>query len=247
MTNVVEELEDTTISAEPETQQVLAQEAVFFENCVLVKLSGGVEKYISYRDFIGVIRNISNDLDNAKIEGFCLPSNTFYFAHSGEFVNLSCYYASKVCPLKYYDKKFDVLMPNVIISHQLRREPGKEDWVVQGTRYFSTDVNVGRLPKTFIFTNKPSERVFGFPMTNTYREGNMCYGGNTMPTKFTENNLRGLDWYYQYLWESPFNDDLGVHAVRDVSPLDWYNTLRKAAEKNEPFPYNLLRNWTAQT
>lgn len=229
-----------------ETREVLAQEAVFFTNCVMVKLSGGLEKYISYRDFMAIVRNISDELENATLEGFSLPANTFYFAHGGDTINLSCYYASRVSPLKYNSSQMDIMMPNIIISHQLHRVTGKEEWVCRGTRYFSTDVSVGNLPKTFIFASSHSERVYGFPMSNTYSEGNMCYGGNQMPNKFLDRNLRGLDWYYQYLWESPFNDDLGIRACREVSPSAWYTLLKGVAAKNEPFPYNLLRGWTAK-
>jgi hypothetical protein len=73
----------------------------------------------------------------------------------------------------------------------------------------------------------------------------MCYGGNSMPSHFQDNNLQGLNWYYQFLFESPFNNDLGLRSLKEeVVAQDWFKTLETAAKNNEPFPYEKLRGYT---
>lgn len=225
--------------------EVLAQEAFFMEDCVKVVLTGGVEKLVSYDTFFGIIKNLSNVMDNQAIDGFNLPSNTFFFAKSGDRIQLSCYYSSRITSMKYWDSKFNIVTPNIIISHTLAKDGKDGCWKMTGSRYFCTDLSVGNLPKTFIYGISHKEHIFLLPMTNTYSEGNMCYGSNSMPQKFTDNNLRGLDWYFQYLWETPFNDDLGLYAVNTSSnPRAWYHSLRDLASSNQPFPYEKLRGFT---
>lgn len=238
-TETVSEIKEVPPAPEEPLTEVMAQEAYFLEDCVKVVLSGGVEKLVTYDTFINIIKRVTNTLEDSALEGFCLPSNVFYFAKSGDSINLSCYYASKVCNLKYGRSAFDILMPNLIVSHILTKGSKAKEWRISSSRYFCTDLNVGNLPKTFINSVNSNARVWLMPMSNTYPEGNMCYGGNSMPLSFADNNLRGLDWYYQFLWESPFNDDLGIRAT-GMYPSDWYTLLKKCADEKLEFPYNKI-------
>lgn len=72
----------------------------------------------------------------------------------------------------------------------------------------------------------------------------MCYGRNTMPVRFAEGSLRGFDWYYQYLFESPFNSDLGLYGVSGKSVNEWFALLAERAANGQTFPYSDLVGFT---
>lgn len=227
------------------------QAAVFTPDAVKVVFSTGQEKHIAYRDFIQALSESLNE-ETTLTEGmpFNLPSNVFYFAAGVASINMNMYYPAKVSKLKFQDPstgkvvEFDIVMPNLILAISLKPGNTKNSWRVTSSKYFCTDLPVNKLPKTFINFVSATQRVFLLPMSNTYTEGHMCFGNNSMPVNFAENNLRGLDWYYQYLWESPFNTDLGIRAVPGMEVKAWYNLLKKAAAENQPFPYDRLHGWT---
>jgi hypothetical protein len=140
--------------------EVLAQEAFFMNDCVLVKMSNGMERTVSYEAFLGVIRRASNAVEQVKSEGFSLPSNTFFFGKNGDSLNISGYYGSKVNQLLYYDKKMEILTPNIIISHVLRKGRAAGEWKMESSKFFCTDVSVGGLPKEFIYeTNSAKQHL----------------------------------------------------------------------------------------
>lgn len=228
------------------------QSAVFLEEVVKVSFSNGIEKYVSYEDFSKSLRETIDSAQSvAEGAAFNLPSNTFFFSHSSSEVNLNMYYAARTNKLKFINpdtgrtKEMDIVMPNLILAIQLKAAPAKGSWKIHGSRYFCTDLPVSKLPKTFINSVRHADRVYLMPMSNTYGEGNMCFGGNSMPVNMAENNLRTLDWYYQYLWESPFNSDLGIRAVSSgLSVKAWYESLAAASAEGKPFPYDKLSGWS---
>lgn len=250
-TPVVEEVETVTNEAAAPEQAELEVDAriiYLMEDSVKVVMENGLEKYISYETFQDLVADATRTLAQSKpMAGFNLPSNVFYFANSHQEIRLSCYYQSTVKPLRYYDRNMEVITPNIIISHTLKNErsKGEKSWVVSSSRYFCTDKNVGNLDRTFIDQKNYNKGIHIIPMSNTYEDGRMCYGDNSMPKYMTENNLRSLDWYYQYLWETPFNDDLGIRAGSGgMSVKHWYEHLAAEAKKDEPkFPYDKLSNY----
>jgi hypothetical protein len=239
----MEAIETSPMAEEPKVE-VLLQDVQIFTDHVKVILNGGVEKAISLNDFRNILNSVIGIHEDQKLEGFNLPSNVFYFAKSGNEIQLSCYYQARKAVIQYYDKKMPIVMPNVIISHVLERT-GEKIWRVRSSKYFCTDFSVSRLPRDFINRLDHSNHIFLLPMSNTYDNGNMCYGGNQMISRFSENNLRGLDWYYQYMFESPFNDDLGVYAIRrSMPPKEWYALLSELAKEDKPFPYEKLTGYS---
>lgn len=221
-------------------------------NSVRVDLGGGTYKYISIDDFMKILSTASSKVRKDVVVGYQLPTNVFFLASSGSNLYISCYYPSGVKSLKYQRVSNEPVldrpsvMPNIIVSHTINIESDKLK--VQSSQYFCTDLPVGSLPGEFITRPKPESRVFLLPFTNTYSSAQMCYGQNSMPTTFTNGVLKGLHWYYQYLFESPFNNDLGLNAVdRDKfsgPPREWYELLATKAESGEGFPYDMLREFT---
>jgi hypothetical protein len=220
--------------------EVLLQDVQIFQDHVRVTLSGGVEKSISLDEFRTILNTAVGRAEETKLDGFNLPAHVFYFAKSGSELQLSCYYATRVAVIQYFQEKIKIVMPNVIVSHVLQKS-GDRSWRMQDSKYFCTDFTVSKLPRDFIYRVDHSKHIFLLPMSNTYNEARMCFGHNSMPKQFMENNLRGLDWYYQYMFESPFNDDLGIIATSyGYRVSDWYRFLEKIAADNKPFPYEKL-------
>jgi len=202
------------------------------------------KKQICYKDFITIL-NQGQAVPTAEIKGLLLPSNVIFISHNDKEIRMNCYYSAADKPLLYNSSKMEVKTPNIIISHKLNKN-GK-DWVTNQTRFFATDLPVSKLPKTFIENCDYDQRIFLFPFPNMYEQGNMCYGGNSMPARYVDDNLRGLDYYYKFLWETPFNDDLGVRGVTGHSgSKDWLNKLAKCNKDNTPFPYESLRGYKPQ-
>lgn len=230
-----------------ELVDVYGQEVVLLEDCVVLKLGSNgktIDKKITYEDFQAIMSKALDVRVNNSIEGFSLPSNCFYFAKSGTEIQLSCYYAENVSEIKFGSAKYRVKFPNTIISHKLQKIAGNNNWQQRGAKYFVTDHKVSALTKKFIYQVDHPDRVWLFPFPNTYGDGAMCYGGNSMPYQFTSGNLAGLNWYYQFLFESPFNNDLGLRSVSgDPSITGWFNKLVTAAKEDKPFPYEDLRGF----
>lgn len=222
------------------SMEVLA--AKLLPNCVEIELDSKTKKCISYSDFRDIIGKSINNTSDIQVEGLLPPSGTIFLSQTVNQMRINCYYTGGVRKLLYSRGNMDIVVPNIIISHTLKKDA--KDWIITATNYFCTDLPVSKLPRTFISSISHKDHIFLLPMSNTYEGGNMCYGSNTMPVRFRDNNLRGLDYYYSYLWSTPFNDDLGIYAVgRGMSPSEWYSKLREHAKKGEPFPYKALSGW----
>ena len=230
-----------------ELVDTLGQHVILLEDCVAIMMGDNtsqIEKRISFEDFYSIIGAVINRRNEEKIDGFQLPSNCFYFAKSATEIHLSCYYAERIADMRHFETKHTVKTPNFIISHTLQKQ-STGAWRVTMSYFFCTDAKVSALPKGHIRRVDTRNRVFLSPFPNTYAEGNMCYGGNSMPSNFVDNNLTGLNWYYQFLFESPFNNDLGLRGVSDSSSVEgWFKDLAEVAKDNKPFPYNRLSGFT---
>ena len=223
-----------------EDRDVTALEVLVHSFGVTIQVNG-ISKHVSMDSFIAALTaGSAQGSSSGNIPGIMLPSNTYYFARSAFRIELSCYYTGGVKNIKYFDKDRPSVIPNIIISHSLERSGS--DWNLLSSRYFCTDLPVGLLPATFVNAAKPADRIFRLPFTNTYQDGRMCYGGNSMQSIFRNENLRGLDWYYGYLFETPFNDDLGVNGLEGrLSASSWYEKLADRASEGQGFPYEDLR------
>lgn len=227
-----------------ETIPVLKQDISLYESHVEIHLPGGVKKAVSIEDFKRIMNDAFGIRERSATRSFSMPSNVYYFSCSDTDVRLSCYYQSRKAKIRHLNKDYVIILPNVIISHILTKGVKNGEWKLSNaqTRYFCTNQNVGNLPHAHLTQRSPNSGIFLLPTTNMYESGQMCFGNNSMPANFTDNNLRGLDWYYQFLFDSPFNDDLGVKAIgQNMEPSEWYAYLADLAEKDKPFPYDKLR------
>lgn len=201
----------------------------------------GMDKSIALAEFRQMLDLAMGENNTKEVPQTALPYGVFNYGQTASEIQLSCYYpgGKKVIQHRgnYPDgrstMKHNIAFPNMIISHKLVKREGF--WIVQETRYFSTHKTVGQLPDNQLIWNRDENNgIYYPPFTNVYDQNNLCYGGNTMPNKFS-NNLRGLDYYYQVLTISPFNNDLGVRGLKNrQTPESWYTKLAGL----ETFPYS---------
>lgn len=213
-----------------------------FSEYAELTLSANNRKQISYKDFREMLGRIAVTNELPSLSGTLLPSSVIYIAQAEKKLYLNTYYAGCNRQMIYGSEKINIVTPNIIISFILSKD--RDDWTISQVNYFCTDLPISKLPKEFIGAVKHSDHIFCLPMSNTYAEGTMCYGSNSMPARFKDNNLRGLDYYFRYLWDTPFNSDLGIRAARgDVSVSGWYSNLKALALTNSGFPYDRLKGY----
>lgn len=196
-----------------------------------------IVKAVAIADFKEVLDSMMA-ISEKKMQSFQLPYGCFSFAADSTHMQLQMYYPAATKTLRYTsgdtDREYVVPFPNVIITQTLQKIKGS--WKVGSTRYYCTEKTVPQLGDKFISGVDVENGIYLIPISNTYNEGNMCFGGNAMPLIFNE-NLRGLDYYYQFLFLSPFNSDLGIKALRTDGVRDWF---AKWATLTEP-PYEYLK------
>lgn len=195
----------------------------------------GIFKAISLGDFKEILDQILK-IESGSLPAFILPPGTFHFAVTETAIQISCYYPESDRELRHVgtSRVYKVKFPNTIISHKLSKD--KKQWKVVYTKYFSTSKSVFQLGDSFITTTDTSKGIYLLPVPNMYDNGNMCYGGNTMPILHSQ-NLSGLNYYYDVIFASPFNNDLGVKAVRSGDSRGWLEEWSKETS----CPYNRFR------
>lgn len=237
---------DKIVEASDNGANQFALPVLMLTDHVEVEVHTGVKKKISYADFKDIINRALNQVESAPIiAGTLLPSNTIFFSQTNNSIFINVYHPGCIREMLYHrdgGKKRKVVTPNIVMGFEMRKDG--EDLIVAKALYFCTDLPVSRLPRNWIGGASHSQGIYELPMSNTYGGGTMCYGSNSMPARFKDNNLRGLDWYFRFLWETPFNDDLGVRAVARLDTVQgWYNELQKIADEGGNFPYTRLAGY----
>ncbi len=221
---------------------ILCQEVKLYPSYAEVKI-GKVTKHIALEDLQATLNSLLGVTSNQEV--VALPFNCFLYSQSKTRIELSCYYPEKMMEISHISRengrsvKYNLPFPNTIISHSLNKRDS--NWVVERSKFFCTNKSVSDLSDSqVLFTPNFGNGIWSMPFPNFYNDGNMCYGSNTMPSSFSKNNLRGLDYYYQVIFRSPFNDDLGLSSVGShSSPQLWFKFLSEL--KTEKFPYKNLR------
>ncbi len=246
---VAEEIKE----AKPEYIEITAQPVLLLRNSVRIELGNGMHKEVSYSDFISILSSSTESIVSKTNQEFQLPEGTFHFGLSNDKMTIMCYHKESKQQFSYYSRDnrrtdtFEIMTPNIIISYFLQKDKDR-DWVFSTEpRYFATNLPINKLPKGVISSPNRSIGLGLIPFTNAYDDAKMCYGENRMPARFEGGNLRGLSYYYTFLWTTPFNDDLGINSKvgEGMYIADWYKHLKETAEKNLPFPYHKLRDFPA--
>jgi len=209
--------------------------------CVRIHLTGGLTKLVSYLDFIELLRLNLDIKDGSKDAGqeLFLPNGTFYLSKDDQTIRICTYHPECIQPVNYRGTVRQSTVPNIIISMVLSRYA--DGYRVTESRYFATKSPLGAIPRHFI------SRSSGFsilPFTNVYEDGRLCFGSSIKISSFQLPDLRGLHSFYQVLFDAPFNDDLGLSALktrfRRATYNEWYAYLAKQAKDGKGFPYEEL-------
>lgn len=240
MTQVPKEIIADLRNSTPGSVPIITFE--LFQNYANVKLDG-IEKAIS----IGDLKSILDKQLDEVTEGVSLamPPNCFIFSKSATGIQMNCYFPEVIREIKYRSysssrtEVYKVPFPNTIIYLNLEKSGDK--WSLQTLRYFCTHKRVTALPFDKVISKTDTNQgIFLMPFTNFYNDGRMCFGQNTCISTFPENNLRGVEWLYQVIFDGIFNDDLGINGLTsNYSAPTFYEKLSKLTA----FPYNLLKGY----
>lgn len=213
---------------------------------VRVNMGKGLYKVISYEDFTNSLKSIiSPESPTESKTEFYLPAGVAYISVSKTFLHLSCYYPETTRNVKFSSrngKSYDRLsvIPNIIISHVLEKGTSSNEWVIKEPRYMATPRKLSELPKKYYGPNS-ADKICNLPFTNIYSDGRMCFGENVKPKNIKTPDLKGLHWFYEILFISPFNEDLGLPGVTGIPNVPaWFDLLADRAAKNLGFPYENL-------
>jgi hypothetical protein len=240
----------TSISVEKkesieELVEVFAIKAELLDSAVRIEYSPGLFKLVSYSDFLNIIRTNLDEKDGSKnkSEDYWLPSGTFFFQRYETGIKLCTYYPECVQNVNYRGNIRPTVVPNIIISSTLSKtNGGPKDLSLTDVRYYATKDPLGAIPRSFITL---SSNVSLLPFTNVYEDARLCFGESIKISKYKLPDLRGVHSLYQVLFDAPFNNDLGLRALKDkFSRRDyssWYDHLAKLAKEKKPFPYHELR------
>lgn len=193
---------------------------------------GSQRRVVTYEDFTSLLNSFVTSGTNEETS-FSLPSSCIYLNKTGSELKAMMYYPEQRHDVKLVNQEFkSVVFPNVLVTCYFRKEGGPL-YVISQVRYFATNRSEGQVPKEFLSNPDPERGFIALPMPNMYSGGNMCFGRNSQIPPVDGFNLRGMDWYYQLLYRSPFNNDLSIPGVgRQCS--SWLRTLSEAPS----FPYS---------
>lgn len=214
---------------------------------------GSGEKIISHAEFLDKFEAAMGRTASKERGVFLktrIPLNTFYLQIGQDSVGISMYYPEGIKTTKYRAKKADRLMPNIIVSHHLiksDRSSGEGEWKRTDTRIFCTDAPLSRIPSKHIWNVDHAGHIFKMPFPNTYTDGRVCWGENSIPAYVPKDNLSLLNRAYDTFVESIFNDDLGNPTISSHTIPGWFDHLQSLAEApadKRKFPYSLMSGYS---
>jgi hypothetical protein len=220
------------------------------ENAVKLHLSNGTTRIVSYSDFSQTLLTFLDKAQESKVATLrLLPSNVYAIEEGVSHLNLGFYFPETIQNVNFLGDIERRVVPNIILTVYLTRGAGdkKFDFKFRDARYYCTNLPLARLPREIVSKTGPSISIL--PFTNVYSEANLCMGNNSIISDFLNNDLRATSWYHDMLWASPFNNDLGVRALKESSKYrdsnsSWYKHLAKLAKDGKGFPYEEVRNMT---
>ena len=153
---------------------------------------------------------------------------------------MSMYYPEGVKDINYKSVIRPTIMPNIIISITLNKvSPGK--YKVVSSKYFATKDPLSLISRKFATKNSGFSIL---PFTNVYESAEMCFGSAARVINFKLPDLKNIHSYYQVLFDSAFNDDLGLLGLnrtwRERPISKWYDHLASLAKDGKSFPYSEL-------
>lgn len=219
-----------------------------FKTGVRVEIKPGIYKMISYDDFLSDLRSNRDALDGDISAGrkIFLPTGCFYLETSATAIKLSCFYPEKVENISFMGTVRKSVIPNIIISSILYGRG--EEFTLQEAKYFVSKNPFQSIRREFVTSNCGYPYL---PFTNVYDDGRLCYGTAMKASKYKLPDLRPIHSLYQVLFDSDFNNDLGLRNLKSETYRSngvnghrkWYELLEHLAKTNKPFPYEEVRGY----
>lgn len=230
--------------------------AVLLSSGVSINPSGvlGMEKLISYKDFLDIL-TASSDLATKKVKESSilktrLPEGTFYLGMTEKTLEISIWYPEAVRKIGYHHlhggTAVPCITPGLIFSHKLVKTPSApKEWAHNQTYITCTNKPFSAMPDRFVHSTAPAQGIFRLPFTNTHTDNQICWGYNSFPKRIPDNNLSLLHGVYAAWVGGIFNNDLGISSVAGrYSIQDWFAKLGTIAKGPDPkFPYTDLNDF----
>lgn len=234
---VLKESELPEVPAYLANKNISYQDVRIYDTYVEMTLPDGRTKVVTVSAFKEIFERSIKNRTSIMLDDYILPSGCYLFSVGNTEMRISCYYPEKIRTVEFHgeSKKYEIPFPNVVINHTLVKET-EDKWRIKNSLYYCTAKNIGALPLKEIQGVNPKEKIWGLALPNMHSDCRLCYGRNTMPMNYTK-NLRGLDWFYAVLYNSPFNNDLSNPWIRSGERGNkWLETL----SNHKTFPYDLL-------
>lgn len=222
------------------------------EDAAIVTMPNGTSKTISLQDCYNMISFAFQKAVEDNGAEIMLPKNCIYIRTTSKTMYITLYYPEGTYDLHYQyggtDRKFKIPTPNIVVCLTLditTNSKGDAEARVTSAKYFCTDYPQGAFKVKHSTSVDHNLGLYLLPFSNIYEDAKLCTGENAMPTVMPRNDLRRLNWHFEVLWNSPFNNDLGLHAVRDweSNVQSWYVHLQERHQQGLKFPYEKLRGY----
>lgn len=241
--------------AEVKMVDVKGIEFKLLEDAAIVTMPNGTSKTISLQDFLNMIQGAFNKAVEENGAEIMLPRNCIYLRATSKSIYVTMYHPEGVYDLHFQsgstDRRYKIPTPNIVICAILdlsTNSKGEVEARASTTKYFCTDVDVGALRFKHHTSVSHPDGLYLLPFSNIYDNANLCTGDNVMPTIMPRSDLRRLNWSFDVLWNSPFNNDLGLHGVAwENSVTSWYQHLAERHSQGLKFPYEKLRGYRPQS
>lgn len=242
------------LEAEKIVETKSAVKAEFLDNCVRVEFDHGYKKLLEYDDFDEVFRNMMGKVKTVEksVEyNLSWPANVIWSSVSATRIKLTCFYPGGIRNVDYRGTSLPRVTPSILISHTLDAKPGSAGgWRVYEPLFFGTELPSSRIERKYYAAPSTATGIYLLPFANMYDNGRMCLGSNHLPLNLEKGDLRPLNAYYHVIFNSPFNQDLGVKALspdsRYASTDSWFKYLADLAKEPNPrFPFQELRGYVA--
>lgn len=235
--------QETKQEAKQETIKVDGIKVVLLHDAVQLEMDKGIKKFISYEEFLHTINSTMNPDDVEVSNSYHLAPGTFLLEAGRDAIKVAMYYPECYREITYMNTTRLSVIPNIVISHTLKKSTATGSYSVTNTNYMCTSRKLSELPRVFpMLPSRHSHKTFcTIPFTNVYNDGKLCYGNNVRVANITLPDMRPLHWYYDMLFTSPFNNDLGIYSLATrIDYSAWYTKLADLAKQNKPFPYESL-------
>ena len=232
-------------SIELELERLGQLNVLFTEKSALIT-AGKFEKRISIEDFYLLLGRQITKTTESDGKSFSLPVGCVVFEQKFKKIRLVCFYPETIKEVTYKNgdgsnvttKAYKIPFPNLLIQVTLK-EQDNGDWLGDPPLYYVSSEPLSRIIDS-VKTNSVSpqlDNIFIVPFTNFYDNGTMCYGTSNYFSRFSNNDLRGINYYYQVIFDSAFNNHLGIHNINFKGGM---KDLLTHLSTLETFPYHLL-------